>query len=227
MPDPMGNPTRAARAATRAAVLLAALVCATAASAADEPYALDLTPAGDAAARSAILKQADFGTADGWKGGPVDQPPASKEQGCDSFRPKRSDLVLQGSRAVAFMASALRFDSRADVFKTPAMARLDWQRTMRAPGFVKCMRKGMETGAHIVSLRPLKLPKIATRTVGYRALAETRNTSTKGYFLFDVIFVSQGRTEITLFTTSPPAAAASIKQAEIRILRTLIGRARA
>ena len=69
----------------------------------------------------------------------------------------------------------------------------------------------------------MKLPRIGTFAVGYRILSEVRSSGAR--FRVDVLHAGAGRTEIGLITTSPPAAAAGIKTAEIRLARVLLRRA--
>jgi hypothetical protein len=190
---------------------------------------IQLTKAGQAAARSAVLTRADLGTSQGWTGG-AKKPSLSSEPPCANFNPKQSDLVLIGAAETVWKNSGLQFDSEAQVLKTPTMVGLDWQRTVLAPQVEPCLRgalsKQVGNNAHLVSFGRLAFPKVATYTRAYRALVDVNSGSGKVRVLFDVVLAGRGRTEVTLTTSAPYAAEAVVSPAEVRLARLLASRAR-
>lgn len=186
-----------------------------------------LTKAGQSAAHAAVIRRSDLGTATGWTGG-ARTPDLSGQMPCASFHPKQSDLVLIGAAQTVWKHAGLEFNSEAQVLKTPTMVQLDWQRTVLAPQTLPCMRSGLARGlgasATLVSLRPLPFPKLATYTHAYRALADVTAATGKVRVLVDMVLVGRGRTEITLSTTAPAAAASVVGPVEIRLARLLVRR---
>lgn len=191
---------------------------------------VQLTPAGQAAARAAVLTRADLGAVSGWTGG-AQKPDLTSTPPCASFRPKQSDLVLIGAAKTVWQHTGLRFESVAQVLQTAAMVRLDWQRTVLAPQMLPCLRSGLAkqlgSGAKLVSFGPVGVPKIATYTRRYRALVDVTTATATVRVMVDVLVVGRGRTEITLITTAPSVAAAVVEAAELRLARTLASRATA
>src|SRR4051794_27543799 len=129
------------RARTRIAAvtfaLLGALILAVAALADKEQ--IHLTAADQAFARATVLKKADLGTIGTWTGGSV-KPDLSTALPCTSFQPKQSDLVLTGAAETKFKQPGIEFDSEAQVLREAQMVKLDWQRTVIAPGLLPCLR---------------------------------------------------------------------------------------
>ena len=204
-----------------------ALVLASAAAADKEK--IHLTTAGRAAARAAVVTRADIGPAAGWTGG-LRKPDLSPSMPCDSFHPKQSDLVLIGAAKSVWKHPGLEIDSEAQVLETPAMVRLDWRRTVLAPQMLSCLRSGLAKGLsdsqRLVSLRRVAFPRVATYTRAYRALIDVQAGTGTVRVMSDVVVFGRGRTEITLSTTAPFAAAATVKPAEVRLARLLVARIR-
>lgn len=216
----------------RPVVVLAASVAALAlagAAAADKEK-IQLTKAGQAAARAAVLKRADLGAATGWKGG-ARKPDLSSTPPCASFRPKQSDLVLNGAAETRWTHAGLQIDTAAQVLQKPRMVRLDWQRTVLSPKVLPCLREGLakslDSKTHLVSLRRLAFPRIATYTRAFRALMDVDTPSGSVRVFSDVVLVGRGRTEVTMTTTAAFAADAVVRPAEIRLARLLASRIRA
>jgi hypothetical protein len=210
------------------AAALAALALADAAAADKEK--IHLTAEGQAAARAAVLKRADLGAATGWKGG-ARKPDLSSTPPCESFRPKQSDLVLNGAAETRWTHPGVQIDTEAQVLQTAQMVRLDWQRTVLSPKVLPCLReaiaKSLDAKTHLVSLRHLAFPRVATYTRAYRALMDVDAPTGSVRVLSDVVVVGRGRTELTLTTTAPFAAEALVRQSELRLARLLASRIRA
>jgi hypothetical protein len=193
---------------------------------------IHLTKAGQAAARAAVLTKADLGTAPGWTGG-AKKPDLSSTPPCPSFRPKQSDLVLNGAAETVFKQPAIQFDSEAQVLQTAHMVKLDWQRTVVAPQIIPCLRVAMAkstgTSARVVSMHRTAFPHVATYTNAIRILLDVKSSAspTPVKVFVDVVLVGRGRTEITLTTTAPLLASTAVRAAEVRLARVLASRVRA
>jgi hypothetical protein len=192
---------------------------------------IHLTNAGQAAARAAVLTKADLGAAPGWTGG-AKKPDLSSTPPCPGFRPKQSDLVVNGAAETVFKQPAIQFDSEAQVLQTAHMVKLDWQRTVIAPQILPCLRiavaKSAGTSAHVTSIRRTAFPRVATFTSAIRILLDVKpsGSTTPVTVFVDVVLVGRGRTEITLTTTAPLLASTAVRAAEIRLARILAGRVR-
>lgn len=220
----MGSPARKMWAILAAAVV--GLLLAGAALADKEQ--IHLTAAGQKAARAAVITRADIGSATGWTT-KVRKPDLSGDTGCSNFKPKQSDLVLNGAAEVEWSRPGLDFDSEAQVLQTPAMVRLDWQRTVLASQVLPCLRANFQKQASsnekLVSVTRLAFPAITSYTRAYRVLLDyTENSQTVRLFV-DIVLVGKGHTELTLTTTAALAAAPAVKAAEIRLARLLAARA--
>jgi hypothetical protein len=213
-----------------AALLAVGLTLAFAGAAAADREQIRLTPAGQAAARAAVLTRADMGPAAGWTGG-AKKPSPSSTPPCPGFRPKQSDLVRIGAAKTEWKHAGLAFASEAQVLETPAMVRLDWQRTVLAPQILPCLRavlsKQTAASTRFVSVRWLPVPRLSTYTRALRVMLEVKTATATVPVLVDTMIVGRGRTEITLTTTAPAAAAATVQAAELRLARLLVARIRA
>jgi hypothetical protein len=193
---------------------------------------IHLTKAGQAAARAAVLRKADLGTAPGWTGG-AKKPDLSSTPDCPGFRPKQSDLVVNGAAETVFKHPGIEFDTEAQVLETAHMVKLDWQRTAIAPQILPCLRtaaaKNAGTASHVVSIRRISFPRLATYTTAIRILFDVKSPSatTPVRVFVDVVLVGRGRTELTLTTTAPLLANSVVRPAEVRLAKVLAGRIRA
>jgi hypothetical protein len=209
--------------ATAAALALAS------AAGADDPT-IRLTTAGNAAARAAVVQEADLGSVSGWTGG-AKTPELSGGPPCPGFQPKQSDLVVVGAAETDWKRPGLEFDSEAEVMQTPAMVRLDWQRVVLSPKLLPCMRKtvaeNVGSRATVVSVRELPVPRLAPYTKAIELLMDVKGAGRTVRVMSDMLFIGRGRTEITLTTTSLFAARSVVQPAELRLARLLVARARA
>jgi hypothetical protein len=211
--------------------LAAAVAASVAVASVADKEQIRLTNAGQAAARAAVLTKADLGTAPGWTGG-AKKPDLSSTPACPGFRPKQSDLVVNGAAETVFKQPAIQFDSEAQVLETAHMVKLDWQRTVLAPEVLPCLRsaaaKSAGTSAHVVSIRRIAFPRVATYTNAIRILLDVKTSaSTTPVKVFvDLVLVGRSRTEITLTTTAPLLASVAVRAAEVRLARILAGRVR-
>jgi O-acetyl-ADP-ribose deacetylase (regulator of RNase III) len=189
---------------------------------------IHFTAAGQLAARAAVLSRADVGSAPGWTV-KTRKPDLSGATGCANFNPKQSDLVLTGAAEAEWSRLGLDLESSAQVLQTPAMVKLDWQRTGEAADAQACLRENFQkqatAAARFVSFAKVAFPAVATYTLAFRAVFDyTQGTNTVPVAV-DLVFVGRGHTEITLTTTAPLATGPAVKTLEIRLARALAARA--
>jgi hypothetical protein len=192
-----------------------------------EKWPVQYNAADQAAARAAVLKKSDLGTA-GWTGG-ARKPDFSPSE-CTTYQPKVSDLLVTGAAASAWSyAGALVFHSETWVLKTAAMVKLDWQRTVAHPSFLPCAREefGSEPNWKLVSVKRIGLPALAPLARRYRLVVDYTREGETVRLLVDLILIGKGRTEISLLTTAPYADRKPVEAAEVRLARALVARAKA
>src|SRR5262245_27462157 len=214
--------------------LLGALVFATVAAAAVDDYGkqqIRLNATDNAAASSIVLRKSDLGGAPGWSGGAKKPDLSSAGPKCANFNPKYSDLVLTGVAETEFHNSGVYIDSEAQVLQTPRMVKLDWNRSVLAPGLLPCLQtylaKSVGTSATVHAIKRLRFPRLAQYTAAFRLPLDVPASGTTVRMMVDLLLVGQGRTEVTLTTIAPWAARGSIKPAEVRLGRLLASRIRA
>ena len=216
----------------RTAAVLGALTAALlfAAAALADKEQIRLTAAGQAAARAAVMHRADLGGASGWTGG-FKKPDLSPGTGCANFDPKQSDLVLIGAAETGLKEhpGGRGSTARPRCSESPAMVRLDWQRTMLAPQVLPCLRHNLEkhlaASEHLVSVRRIAFPAIAPYIRAYRTTIDVKAASGIAHVFVDLVLVGRGSTEITLTTTAPLVAEPAVRGAEVRLARILVARA--
>lgn len=209
------------------AAAIVALIAAGIASAERQP--VRLTSAGQAAARAVVVTRADLGTSAAWTGG-ARKPDLSSTSPCPGYQPKQSDLVLNGAARTTWQSPGIQIDSHAQVLGTGRMVELDWQRSVRAPQVLPCVRYGLAkklgSSVRLVSIRWVPFPRVARYTAAVRALLDARTPSGTVRVMSDIVLFGEGRTELILTVTAPLAAQASVRQAEIRLARVLASRIR-
>ena len=208
-----------------ALLLVALAVPAFAAAAAADKEKVHVTAEGQAAARAALPRPADFGT--GWTSKTY-KPSLDGGFSCGSFDPKQSDLVRNGAAGVRFTHPGLEVDTETQVLQTPHMVTLDWQRTVLPPQVLPCMRssvaKSLPAGATIVSVKRTGFPHVATYSNAFRILLDLTSSGQTVHMFVDIAVFGRGRTEITMTTTAPLAAAAVVRASEVRLARLLTAR---
>jgi len=212
------------------ALALPLALCAGAGARSSDKEKIQLTDAGQAAARAALLRRTDLGATSGWTGGPK-KPDLSSTPPCANFNPKQSDLTLNGAAEAVYRHPAgLQFDSNVQVLATSHMVALDWQRSVLAPGLIPCLKTGLAktigSSARVVSVARIPFPKLATYSAAFRAIIDVTSGTTTVRVMADVVLVGRGRTEVTLTTTAPLASVATIAPAEVRLARILVSRIR-
>jgi hypothetical protein len=189
---------------------------------------IKLNRADQAAARAAAIRQGDLGA--GWEGGPK-KPDLTPSPTCANYHPKQSDLVLTGAAASEYKNGPIDFHSEVNVLQTARMVRLDWQRTVLAPGTVSCLRhavaKALGARWTILSYRRIPFPHLAQYAAEFRGEASvTLSSGGKVRILLDSVVFGRRRTEISLSVAAPLAAANTISAVERHLARTLVARAR-
>jgi hypothetical protein len=182
-----------------------------------------------ALARSIVLKGQDLGPRSTWSGG-LSAPNSSAPRTCANFHATQSDLVITGdSQSDYAMANGITYHDEAQIMKTSAMVKLDWQRNVANPAALACLRtflaKSLPSGEHLVSLTRLSVPRIATYSTGYRALIDQQSAGQRTVrTMLDVLFVGRNRTELTLETSAPYASHVATMQMELRLAQLLVAR---
>jgi hypothetical protein len=221
---------------TRGAIVatLGALVLATGATTStghNGRQQIRLNAADNAAARAIVLRQSDFGNMPGWSGGVKKPDLSSTGPTCANFHPKNSDLVLTGVAESEFQNAGVFVDSEAQVLRTAEMVKLDWQRSVLAPGLLSCLRsylaKSAPANAKVHAIQRLAFPRVAQYTAAFRLAIDVKTAGTTLRMLLDFLLVGKGRTEVTLTTVAPYEARGAIKSAEVRLAHLLVSRIRA
>ncbi len=178
--------------------------------------------ADQAAAKALTLKAADIGP--GWKGG-AKQPDLNPDSPCAM---KRSDLVLTGAARSEFKTQGAAITSESNVLQSPAMVTAEWQRSIHSATFMACARraymKSDEANVKVVSFTKLAFPKLTRYSARYRVLADYGTSGNTVRVLVDLIFLGQGRSEISLIVSTPYADRAAADGAERRLAQILVRR---
>jgi hypothetical protein len=175
-----------------------------------------------AAAKALTLKMGDLGA--GWKGGAT-KPQLNPDNPCTM---KRSDLVLTGAARSEFKTQGATITSESNILQSPTMVSADWQRTVENATFMACTRgvymKSTEANVKVVSFTKLAFPKVTRYTARYRLLADYGAAGETVRVLVDMIFLGQGRSEISLIVSTPYADRAAADGAERRLAQILVKR---
>ena len=206
--------------------VVAGLVAIQAASADKLP--VQYNAADQAAARAVVLKRGDLGTATGWKA--VTAKPDFSSSTCGGYEPKRSDLTVTGASASEWRngSALVSFQTETWVMKTAAMVRVDWQRVVGHPTFLRCSAEkdlATQQNAKLVSYKRIAFPRLAPLSRRVRLVVDYAVEGQTLRMLFDLVLLGKGRTEISLLTVGPYAARSDIDAAEVRLARLLLRRA--
>jgi hypothetical protein len=224
------HPAARARASARApvAAVLIALSSTAAATAAEQPQ-VQLTKAGQAAARAAGIIRDDVGRKAAWSGGAI-RPDPSAQDDCPAYHPRRADLVLNGIAGTAYenRASGVSLRSQTIVFRARRMVRLFEQRSLLAPTLLPCVAR--QTAATLpetlryVSIQHIAFPIVGSFTTAWRITLELRATGER--VAIDQIGFARGRTEVNLAATYFVRDAAAVRPAEGRLALAIAQRIR-
>ena len=139
----------------------------------------------------------------GWSGGELRRPPLLDGR-CGGYRPRTSDLTITGHAAARFLyeGGVEAVYTSAIVFRTAAMAQLDWAR--RFPQWISCAFKdgsSIGQGVTLKSFRELRVRPLPAPVAGHAFAAE---------MIFDVqapshvplgieaVFLTSGRCQLNL-----------------------------
>jgi hypothetical protein len=188
------------------------------------------TAADQALARAIVLTQSDLGSA--WKGG-AKKVDTSAPPSCPNFQPRQSDLLVTGDAESEFSdaAAGVQYDSEAQILQTAHMVQLDWQRSIRQPGLLPCLRsiltKSLPADERIISVARVAIPKLATYGAEIRVVINVHGTTAPKDVpvMIDELLVGRNRAEITLTTTAPYTERGPVEQSELRLAKLLVARA--
>ena len=187
-----------------------------------------ITAADQRKAASIVLKRTDF--AAGWKKTPA-TPDTDDHASCPGYDPNQSDLILTGEVEVEFEAAGgiPSVSSFANVYKTRRDALAAWTRSAKpalAPCLARLFKQGIEEEggkAAVVRAGTLAFPKVAPRTVAYRAVLNITVTEggkeTKVPITIHFVALGSGRGDSVLMTVAPGKG---IPLAELRAFAKLI-----
>lgn len=188
-----------------------------------ETQPVKLNAADQAAAKAVTLRAADLGR--GWQGGAT-KPDLTPDQTCAT---KRSDLLITGAAKSEFRTTGAYVSSESNVLRTAAMVNADWTRTVASTAFMACARRQLtqQQGASFVSFKKLPFPSVARYTARYRVVYDYGTAAVPAPVLIDLIFLGQGRSEISLMVSAPWANRAQVDGVGRRLATILVGRLRA
>jgi hypothetical protein len=189
-----------------ATALVVACVAVEAALADNYQYRTDASDARVAA--KIVVRRADLPTQVDWVTKAA-KPEHSPSTPCNGSAPKESDLVVTGDAAseLDYHHSIVTIHTESQIFKTEAMASLDWQRNTVEHSVRACLaaelRKSMAKGAHLVSLKRLAVPSHprtdaanAPDTIGYRIVMSIKVAShPRIRAIMDIVALVRGRSQ--------------------------------
>lgn len=194
--------------------LLTAAGLTSTATAAGNPEKRAITPADQAWAKRINLSLRDV-PSDFLQGS--QQPSGTGTFTCASFAPDLSSFTITGqasSRSFTRPDGTSLF-SAAEVFRTAADERADWQRSARrealpclAHTLERLSRNGVRLRVTSSALRPA--PRLGDRSISFRIAATISTNSSSVKTWFDILAVSRGRADATLAVVSfsaPPDSA--------------------
>jgi hypothetical protein len=198
------------RGTTSGVIILAAAV--TGGGAAGAAVVQKHTPAGRAAARSALIGRAVFGR--GWHvsaTAPRSVPPLT----CSAFDPHVARATEVGAAASATFAESSNGPFVAQVsyaYTTSAQRRAVWSAVVR-PGLGRCLRASLVHGStrgvtfKATGVRQLSLPGVPSQSTVFRVSGDATATDQSVPVYLDVIIVGRGTgiSELSLSTFMEPA----------------------
>jgi len=184
-----------------------------------------LTAAGNAQAKTEVLRHADLGK--GWSGR-FKKPRLPATEQC-SYRPKQSDLTVVGAAESVWnkpLGSVIQ--SAAQVLRTPAMVRRDWRRTVTAPQVLPCLNQAFKKalGSHgkVVSARRVAFPRVTTYTRAFRMRGTVDSGAGAVPIELYLVALGTGRNELNLNLSAIGPERASLRANALRLARVLARR---
>jgi hypothetical protein len=211
------------------AVLALVLVSAAAADPLDPKQ--KLTPADQARAKAALLRQNDLGT--GWTGGASATPSSLKAPVCPSLRPNYSKLTLTGHAESLFSNGngGIQVVADVEVWKTLAQAKQHMNALLQ-PKLGACIRYALlksvgGTNVTILGAQRQPTPKLGDSSAHYRVPLGVKSGNQTVSVLSDVLMVRKGRTEIYLNVVAPADNEDQLTGFVHRLARATLARVRA
>ena len=184
-----------------------------------------LTAAGNAQAKTEVLRRADLGKA--WSG-KFKMPHLPATERC-SYRPKQSDLTVVGAAESVWnkpLGSVIQ--SAAQVLRTPAMVRRDWRRTVTAPQVVPCLRqafkKALRSRGKAVTARHVPFPRVAPYSRAFRMRATVDSGAGAVPIELYLVALGSGRNELNLNLSAIGPERASLRANALRLAHILAHR---
>jgi hypothetical protein len=188
------------------ALLSAAVLTGAAAAAAGHPEKRAITPADQAWAKRINLNLRDV-PSNFLQGS--QQPSGSGTLTCASFAPDLSSFTITGQASSHSFSrpDGTSLFSAAEVFRTAADERGDWQRSARrealpclAQMLERLSRNGVRLKVTSSGLRPA--PRLGDRSISFRIAATISANAASVKTWFDILAVSRGRADATLAVVS-------------------------
>ncbi len=225
-----GTPRRAGPQRPLLRLGLALAVCAGALSFVGGAFAYkkELTASGQATAQRDLLQRADLSNAVSWTGGAI--MPDDSALSCAGYHPSTTGLVKTGEAADRFSAPGLAIGTQVDVLASSSMVGVDMRRSF-VPGLIPCLRASLtHSKVTVLSVTRLPFPMLARYVDAYRVVYELSSGGKKLHLAFDTIFLSGGRTEITLtvianLPTDEATGEADVSRLELAAAGILVKRA--
>jgi hypothetical protein len=187
-----------------------------------------LSRAGQTRAAGTLIRGTDLGP--GWLGG-ARMPTSLKSPKCPAYSPNDSDLTLVGHAEALFANGngGVQVDNDVEIFKTKAQAAKRFARILQ-PKVGTCLRYDLlkslgGSGVLIEGAKRLKLPKVAEHTAAFRVPLDVKSGGQTVTVYSDFVFLNQGVTQIYLNVVAPSSLKAQLDALELRLARTLAGRA--
>jgi hypothetical protein len=199
-----------------AALVIAALVVTGSALAGPGDPKKRITPADQARAKAMLLRPADMPGFTASPSGPEPSTPYCKAL-------DESDLTLTGDgESPDFAAGTVLVSSLSHVYATRAQSDASWRRGTSAAG-EKCAREVLrrelaQGGAQLVSYRRVTLPRLAERSVSYRAVLAGNGVRA----FVEVVYMKHGRAQAAVVLGS--ALIPFDRAAELRLARLVASR---
>jgi hypothetical protein len=164
----------------------------------------------DAKAAAIVFQRTDLPPAlKSLKGGRIkpDETPATSKDECDGYLPKQSDLAVTGDAESRYSDSTgtLAFDTQVSLFKTSAMASLDWKRQMPSMN-AACIRKAAanaaSSGESLISVIRLPSIRCGCENASFALdVAYSYPGKPKVPYVFVVTELRRGRAEASVLTS--------------------------
>ena len=207
---------------------LASLVLAAAALADATDPKERFSKAGQTLAAGTVLRGSDLGP--GWQGG-TRQPTSLKAPKCPAYSPNDSDLTLTGHAESLFSNGngGVQVDNDVEIFKTKAQAARRFARIVQ-PKIGTCLRYDLlkslgGSGVLIEGAKRLAFARVAAHTAVFRVPLDVKSGGQAVTVYSDFVFLNQGVTQIYLNVVAPSSLKGQLAALELRLARTLAGRA--